>query len=72
MPYAAIEDLPSPVRRSLPQHAQEIFRSAFNAAYAGHADDPRREEIAHRIAWAAVKRSYVKLGGKWVPRGEAQ
>jgi cation transport regulator len=72
MPYAVIEDLPPAVRRSLPEHAQKIFRSAFNAAYAGHADNPRREEIAHRIAWTAVKRSYVKLGGQWVPRCEAQ
>jgi cation transport regulator len=70
MPYAFIEDLPPPVRRSLPEHAQDIFRSAFNAAYAAHVDDPRREEIAHRIAWAAVKRSYVKSGGTWVPRSE--
>ena len=25
-------------------------------------------EAAHRIAWAAVKRSYVKLGNDWVAR----
>jgi hypothetical protein len=22
----------------------------------------------HRIAWAAVKRSYVKVGGSWIGR----
>ena len=26
----------------------------------------RQEEIAHRIAWAAVKRSYAKDGDRWV------
>jgi cation transport regulator len=29
-------------------------------------DDPRREEIAHRIAWSAVKRLYAKRDGEWV------
>jgi len=30
--------------------------------------DPRQEEAAHRIAWAAVKRRYVKEGDRWVER----
>ena len=42
---------------------------AFNAAYESHAGDPRQEEAAFRIAWAAVKRSYEKLGDAWVPKG---
>jgi cation transport regulator ChaB len=25
-------------------------------------------QAAHRIAWAAVKRRYPKVGGKWVAR----
>ena len=29
--------------------------------------DPRQEEIAHRVAWAAVKRKYRKLGDEWLP-----
>jgi cation transport regulator len=45
-----------------------MFRAAFNNAYDSHAGDPHQEEIAHRIAWAAVKRSYVKNGGRWVRR----
>jgi cation transport regulator len=69
MPYASIEELPAPVRSHLPIHAQQIYRSAFNHAWESHADDPAREEIAHRIAWAAVKRSYRKLGADWVPIG---
>jgi len=68
MPYASIEDLPPAVRSHLPEHAREIFRAAFNNAYDSHAGDPHQEEIAHRIAWAAVKRSYVKNGGRWVRR----
>ncbi len=29
----------------------------------------RQEEAAHRIAWAAVKRSYGKVGSQWIRRG---
>lgn len=68
MPYARNEDLPAPVRDHLPAHAQDIFRAAFNHAFQAHADDARQEEIAHRIAWAAVKRAYEKVGDQWVPR----
>ncbi|PKQ07659.1 MAG: cation transporter [Alphaproteobacteria bacterium HGW-Alphaproteobacteria-12] len=68
MPYARNADLPPAVRQSLPEHAQDIYRAAFNHAFAAHAGDPRQEEAAHRIAWGAVKRSYVKAGGKWMPR----
>lgn len=68
MPYRTNEELPPPLRAHLPLHAQDIYREAFNHAFAAHANDPRREEAAHRIAWAAVKRSYVKEGERWVPR----
>ncbi|QEL27178.1 cation transporter (plasmid) [Bosea sp. F3-2] len=67
MPYARNADLPPSVRGHLPAHAQDIYRAAFNHAFAAHADESEREEIAHRIAWAAVKRSYVKDGDRWVP-----
>jgi cation transport regulator len=68
MPYRSNADLPLPVRNHLPRHAQDIHREAFNHAFASHADDRRQEQIAHRTAWAAVKRSYVKSGGAWAPR----
>lgn len=68
MPYATNSDLPPPVRRHLPEHAQDIYREAFNHAFAAHSGDPRQEEASHRIAWAAVKRFYVKLGDEWVAR----
>jgi cation transport regulator len=68
MPYATNANLPSAVRQHLPDHAQDIYREAFNHAYAAHQGDVRQEEAAHRIAWAAVKRSYVKSGESWVLR----
>lgn len=68
MPYASNDDLPLSVSRHLPEHAQDIYREAFNHAFEAHVGDPRQEEASHRIAWAAVKRSYVKLGGQWVAR----
>jgi cation transport regulator len=68
MPYALVEDLPSSVRNHLPHHAQEIFRAAFNNAYDSHRGDPLQEEAAHRIAWAAVKHRYHKVGDDWLPR----
>ena len=43
-------------------------REAFNHAFAARAGDPHQEERAHRIAWAAIKRSYVKVGGSWIGR----
>jgi cation transport regulator len=67
MPYASNEDLPPSARGHLPPHAQDIFRAAFNSVYDEHRGNPRQEEIAFRIAWAAVKRSYHKVGERWLP-----
>jgi cation transport regulator len=64
MPYAVTDDLPPGVRNHLPQHAQEIFRAAFNSAWDEYGGD---EERAFRIAWAAVKKRYRKRGDFWVP-----
>ncbi|MEI9804931.1 MAG: ChaB family protein [Pseudolabrys sp.] len=51
----------------LPDHAQDIYREAFNHAYAAHAGEADGERRSHMIAWAAVKRGYVKQGDQWVP-----
>ncbi len=67
MPYATNEDLPVPVRRHLPQYAQQLYRKAFNSAWRHYPLDSRREEISHRIAWTAVKQAYHKADGIWVP-----
>jgi cation transport regulator len=32
------------------------------------ADHPDRETVARKVAWAAVKRRYVKLGADWVEK----
>jgi cation transport regulator len=66
MPYASIADLPQSLREHLPMHAQEIYRSAFNNAWSEYRAAAEPEQIAHRVAWAAVKRKYRKQDGDWV------
>ena len=70
MPYASIHDLPPPLRAHLPPHAQEIYVGAFNGAWEQYAwEGPQmREKTAHRVAWAAVKRKYVRVGDSWITR----
>ena len=68
MPYRVNCDLPPSVRNHLPDHAQDIYREAFNHAFAAHAGELGREKRAHMIAWAAVKHSYFKDGNAWVSR----
>ena len=76
MPYKNASDLPDSVRDNLPKHAQEIYMSAYNSAWDQYDEpeerrgDASREETAHRIAWAAVKKKYEKEGDKWVRRDE--
>ena len=71
MPYRFNADLPPSVRNHLPDHAQDIYREAFNHAFAAHAGEADREPRSHMIAWAAVKHSYIKQGPMWVPRENA-
>jgi cation transport regulator len=69
MPYRSNGDLPISVRAHLPPEAQDIYRGAFNSAWQeyAHREPERLEEIAHRVAWAAVKRRFHKADGEWVP-----
>ena len=54
---------------AVPAHAQDIYREAFNHAYGAHAGEIDREQRSHMIAWAAVKRNYMKADDReWVPR----
>ena len=62
MPYASKRELPPAVKK-LPSHAQSIYRKAFNSAFEEYG-----EERAHAVAWAAVKRSYVKKEGRWMAK----
>jgi len=73
MPYQHVEELPESIQNNLPKHAQEIYLAAFNNAFEQYADPNKRrdraslEEIAHRVAWAAVKKEYRKdrETGEW-------
>jgi len=73
MPYKHNSELPESVREHLPEHAQEIYRAAYNSAWDEYADAGKRragesrEEAAHKVAWAAVKHEYKKndTTGDW-------
>ena len=76
MPYDTLAELPENVRDNLPSHAQEIYKEAYNSAWEQYADpderrdDASREEVAHRVAWAAVKKKYEKNNqGRWTSKG---
>lgn len=66
MPYGKRSELPESVRGVLPEHAQDIYKEAFNDAWDEYSDrkdrrgDATREETAHKVAWAAVKSKYRK------------
>ena len=63
MPYNNNADLPDRVKDHLPQHAQDIFREAFNHAFSEYNND---EERAFRVAWSAVENKYEKGdSGQW-------
>lgn len=63
--YNQIDDLPSGVTNNLPKHAQEIYKSAFNTAAENHDNENDQQQIAHRVAWSAVKQKYEKTGNRW-------
>lgn len=73
MPFTTTQDLPETVKEHLPAHAQDIYLEAFNSAW-DHYDLPKerredytREETAHKVAWAAVKKKFEKIAqGQWV------
>ena len=77
MPYSSRSDLPESVRDALPEHAQDIYRKAFNSAYKLYDEPSERrgdaghEETAHKVAWSAVKNEYEKANdGKWRKKDE--
>lgn len=72
MPYQKVSELPEGVKNVLPAHGQDIYKEAFNSAWDEYKDpkdrrdDADREEVAHRVAWSAVKKVYEKGDdGKW-------
>ena len=66
MPYKRVSELPDSVKDNLPSHAQEIYMETFNSAWDQYDQpeerrgDDSREETAHKVAWAAVKKQYEK------------
>ncbi|HEY5682242.1 MAG TPA: ChaB family protein [Sulfuricaulis sp.] len=66
MPYCEISDLPDSVKSHLPTHAQEIYLAAFNNAWEEYSARADRESVAHRVAWAAVKKKYRKTNKEWI------
>jgi cation transport regulator len=65
MPYEKLTDLPDSVRDNLPQHAQEIYKEAYNSAEEQYGEESR----AHRVAWSAVEQKYEKNEqGDWVSK----
>lgn len=58
------KDLPEQTKE-LPSHAKLIFRKAFNTAYS-----KLGEETAFKVAWSAVKKTYKKIGNKWIKKNQ--
>lgn len=65
MPYNVNTDLPESVRTHLPEHAQSIYRKAFNSAYKTYDGD---DAVSAKVAWSAVKKEYEKNGDHWVAK----
>ena len=71
MPYRTLDELPENVKSVLPKHAREIYLAAFNNAWEEYRKpedrrgDSSREEVARKVAWAAVKQQYEKVGDVW-------
>ena len=75
------EDLSKSTKKridELPSHAQEIFKEAHSSALEQYKDPDKRrggkkdsvEEIAHKVAWSAVKKKYKKdnRDDKWAKK----
>jgi cation transport regulator len=61
---------------TLPSHAQKIYSKAHKNALKQYENPSKRrggkrqskEQVAHKVAWSAVKKEYKKKGDKWVPK----
>lgn len=69
MPYHSTDELPHSVTTNLPEHAQEIWKEAFNSAEEQHSNESEVEKTAAKIAWDAVNDTYEKGDdGQWHKR----
>jgi cation transport regulator ChaB len=57
------EDLPGTVKRS-PKKAQRTYAKALDSAH----EQYDSEERAHRVAYAALKHEFEKVGDHWEPK----
>lgn len=63
---------------SLPEHAQHIYKKTYASAIDQYQNREKRrggkrqstEQVAHKAAWAAVKKQYKKKGNEWVRKEE--
>jgi cation transport regulator len=61
---------------TLPSRAQKIYSKAHKNALKQYQSPLKRrggkrqskEQVAHKIAWSALKKEYKKKGDKWVPK----
>ena len=61
---------------TLPSHGQKIYNKAHKNALKQYSSPSKRrggkqqskEQVAHKVAWSAVKKEYKKKGDKWVPK----
>ena len=75
--YTELSDATEKRIDQLPEHAQHIFKKAHASALKEYEDPKKRrrggaredvEEVAHKVAWAAVKKEYKKKGEEWVKK----
>ncbi len=60
----------------LPKHAQQIYKKAHASALKEYKNPEKRrggkrqsaEQVAHKVAWSAVKNEYQKEGDEWVKK----
>ena len=63
---------------SLPEHVQHIYKKAHASAIDQYQNPEKRrggkrqspEEVAHKAAWAAVKKQYKKKGNEWIKKNK--
>ncbi len=61
---------------TLPTHAQKIYSKAHKNALKQYESPSKRrggkrqskEQVAHKVAWSAVKKEYKKKGDRWVSK----
>jgi cation transport regulator len=61
---------------TLPSHAQEIYKKAHKNALKQYKSPSKRrggksqsrEQVAHKVAWSAVKKEYKKEGDRWLEK----